>query len=188
MGGSHFRLDAAKARRKVERIQQFLPKGSTILDVGCGPGFFVAESRKEGFIVMGCDIAQVAAEYAKRELHIEIQTGAFTKISFKEQFFDAVTMFSCLEHTLSPEDNLEKARKLLRPKGLLALSIPNAWGIGRYIKGYHWRGFSFPEHLHFWGKQEMVALLQNNGFTNIQTPFKDNNFFRDTIYYYAWKI
>lgn len=176
-----------KAQRKVERIQRYLSPHSYLLDVGCGPGFFVCEARKAGFRVDGCDVAPAAAEYARRELGLEIETHNFLEIADREEIYEGIAMFSVLEHTLSPEQNLQKAHRLLKKGGLLALSIPNAWGITRHIKGKDWRGFSFPEHLHFWGKREMTALLESAGFTNVKAPLKENNFFRDTVYYYAWK-
>ncbi len=176
-----------KAIRKVQRIRRFLPRGSTTLDIGCGPGYFVAEARKAGFAVEGCDIAPVATAYAQREFGIDISLGDFLQMPFEEKAYECITMFSYLEHTLSPKDNLEKAHSLLESNGLLVLAIPNAWGIARYLQGRNWRGFSFPEHLHFYGKREMIALLQETDFSQVKTPLHDNNFFRDTVYYYAWK-
>lgn len=177
----------AKAIRKVERVQRFLPEQSKILDVGCGPGFFVSQARDAGFLAQGCDISQAAAEYAKKHLDLEISTGDFLKLSTIENTYDCISMFSYLEHTLSPKENLQKAHSLLRLNGLLALSIPNVWGISRYVQGRNWRGFSFPEHLHFWGKREMATLLEENKFSEVKAPIGDNNFFRDTVYYFAWK-
>ncbi|MEK6825962.1 MAG: class I SAM-dependent methyltransferase [Nanoarchaeota archaeon] len=176
-----------KAQRKLQRIKRYVPAGGCILDVGCGPGFFVSEARKVGYVVEGCDISSAAGEYAQKELNLDIQVSDFLSLPFSFHSFEGITMFSVLEHALSPEENLQKAHSLLRDGGLLALSIPNAWGMTRYLKGVDWRGFSFPEHLHFWGRQEMTELLEKNGFRDVQAPLKDNNFFRDTVYYYAWK-
>ncbi|MBW2973502.1 class I SAM-dependent methyltransferase [Candidatus Woesearchaeota archaeon] len=176
---------AQKASRKLARLQQ-LNNIRQVLDVGCGPGYFVKAAGDAGLDVSGCDISQAAADFAKDELSVDVVVGDFLEFEHT-RFFDAITMFSYLEHTIDPRAHLDKAYKLLRHDGLLLLSVPNTEGLVRGIMGPRWRGFSVPEHLHFFNQQNLSKLVRDAGFSDLRSRYVDNNFLRDTVYFYARK-
>lgn len=178
-------LHLMKAERKVKRVQRHLQSGK-ILDVGCGPGFFVFQARREGFNVFGCDASNAAVDYSQRVLGTHIWQGNF--LDYPEGVkFDGVTMFSYIAHVINPGLSLRKAHGLLEDNGLLVLSIPNLASVGRVLKGKNWRGFSFPEHLQLFSHMNLDRILKENGFTPLQDLVRDNNFLMDTSYFFARK-
>lgn len=54
------------ARTYVSCFQKFLPKGSLLLDFGCGPGYFSLELARAGFNVVSYDIAETCIESASK--------------------------------------------------------------------------------------------------------------------------
>ncbi len=174
-----------RARRRVAKLRRLVPEGS-VLDVGCGPGFFLNEA-SAFYDVSGCDISRAAAEYAKSVFDIDVQVTDFLDYQ-NGQPYDAVTMFSQLEHTADPRANLQKANGLLVDGGLLLLSLPNFRGLPHLVQGRGWRGLSIPEHLNFFDSQNLRRLLAETGFTPVESRYLENNFFRDTNYFYATKI
>lgn len=179
--GSHLK----RSKRRVEKVKKFHQKG-TILDVGCGPAYFLS-CLPESFDVYGADISQAAADFAMEQFNIKIWVGDFLKLPDYKSFFNAVTMFSQLEHTVNPRKTLEKVNEILKNGGLLLLSLPNINGIPRYVMGKNWRGFSIPEHLHFFNEKNLGRILEETGFIMLKSNFSENNFTRDTNYFYAKK-
>jgi 2-polyprenyl-3-methyl-5-hydroxy-6-metoxy-1,4-benzoquinol methylase len=70
--------------------------------------------------------------------------------------FDAVGLFSVLEHLLDPEQALHQARTLLRPGGVLALRLPETPPEGAPA--------SLLVHVYHFNKDTIAALLRRGGF------------------------
>jgi len=170
---------------RLQRIQRYQSSGR-LFDVGCGPGFFMRAAQR-CFSVAGSDLSSEAQQFAAKHFGFEIMRKDFCALDLPTRDYNAVTMFSVLEHMPEPEQALQKAHLILKPGGLLALSLPNIECLLRYLLGKRWRGFSFPEHIHFFNRRRMEELLVGTGFTVIKPPWRENNFTRDTIYYYAQK-
>jgi SAM-dependent methyltransferase len=175
----------AKAQRKLERIISHTASGR-LLDVGAGPGFFLHLADKH-YAAEGIDLSYAAVDYARLEFGASITQARFEDFSSEGGKYSIITMWSVLEHMLDPRENLMHANRLLQEDGLLAISFPNAFGITRYVKGKDWRGFQFPEHLHFFSNRNLIRLLRETGFDPLHMKLKDNNFFRDTCYILARK-
>jgi SAM-dependent methyltransferase len=174
-----------RSEKRLERISRYKTCGS-LLDVGCGPGFFLSVARRN-FSVTGIDFSEDAAKYAGSRFGLDVTCWDFESMHLPFDHFDVITMFSFLEHFPRPSEALNRAFRALRGGGLLVVAVPNIQGLLRYILGKAWRGFSFPEHLFFFTKKHMWELLNRAGFGAIESPWLENNPFRDTVYYYARK-
>lgn len=173
-----------RAEVRLERIRRYKTSGR-LFDVGCGPGFFLHVASQH-FEVAGSDISPEAKEFAATRFGLDFPLRDFCSVDLPPNY-DVITMFSVLEHMLDPLLGLSKAYSALRRDGLLALSLPNIESLPRYLLGRRWRGFSFPEHLYFFSGRKMRELLTQTGFEVIDPPWRENNFFRDTVYFYARK-
>jgi SAM-dependent methyltransferase len=96
-----------------------------IIDIGCSLGLFLAEGRKRGWDTFGIEPSKQAADYAKG-LGLEIETEPLSRKNV-ERFgkFDVVYMREVLEHIPDPVNLLQLAKRLLRPKALLCIVVPN---------------------------------------------------------------
>jgi 2-polyprenyl-3-methyl-5-hydroxy-6-metoxy-1,4-benzoquinol methylase len=107
----------------------YLPlRKGRLLDVGCGDGVFLKEAQRIGFEVYGIDFDKKSVETAKSQFGL-INTFAMSLDEFiawfPNQRFDIITIFKVLEHQDNPKDFIEKLRKLLKPGGYIAGSVPN---------------------------------------------------------------
>lgn len=148
------------------RFQQFfhdrLPPGA-ILDVGCGDGGFLELASQHGFKPVGFDYdARVVARARERGL-TEVHAAEFSSfcLSRKPGEFDAAVLFDVLEHTPEPAWFFGQIKKLLKPGGHVALTMPNAlrplpWGREEH---------DFPPH-HFthWTPSALKGFLERQGF------------------------
>jgi SAM-dependent methyltransferase len=83
-----------------------------------------------------------------RALKLDVFPGTLAQARLGNETYDVVASLEVLEHLTDPVEWLEEIRRVLRPRGLLLLSTPNAACAERY--GNRWSGFktSF-EHLTF---------------------------------------
>jgi SAM-dependent methyltransferase len=104
-----------------------------ILEVGCGPGFFVEKAMKElrGSSVRGIELTQSTLDRAvKRNLPVE--RVDLLELAAKGEIFDAVCSFQVLEHVSQPGDLLQAMVQILAPGGKLIVCVPNRDSFLRY--------------------------------------------------------
>ena len=100
---------------------------TALLEVGVGQGFFLNQARAEGLEPTGVEMNPSAAASA-RAMGFEVLMEPLDCI--REQMgdggWDVICSFQVLEHLADPLPFLQDAAALLRRKGVLILSVPNA--------------------------------------------------------------
>ena len=121
--------------RRVETlVDSFLGRekvmGRTVLDVGCGYGWFSERLAGLGANVTACDIGPGLVESTSRRVGCagRVADALCLEETFGAGSFDAVVSSECIEHTPDPGRALAQMAALLKPGGWLAVSTPNrAW-------------------------------------------------------------
>lgn len=162
------RLLAAWARRRLSARQRqrwfsFVP-GGRLLDVGCGAGRYLVQMRALGWHVEGLDASAEAAAALTARTGIAVHVGTLPHPALKPGMLDAVTLWASLEHVHQPREALEAARALLRPGGVLALSVPNLASWSARTFGAGWYGLDLPRHLVHFTPSTLAALARRAGF------------------------
>jgi ubiquinone/menaquinone biosynthesis C-methylase UbiE len=118
MREGHFR----KAMR--ERVEEALPRGGSVLDVGCGTGTFaisLAASRPDAEVIgIDGDPEILALARAKRGADaVEWREGLAGELPFEDGSFDVVTTSLVLHHLLREQkrEAMAEARRVLKPGG-----------------------------------------------------------------------
>jgi SAM-dependent methyltransferase len=139
------------------------PGRGDLLDIGCGTGNFLAAARDAGYSVSGIELDRNAARFAKEQLSLPRVLG-LTISEFAERYpddkFDVVSFFEVLEHQAAPLEFVEKVKTCLRPRGYVALSVPNRerWLTGPDVLDYP------PNHFLRWNAGALRNLLSARGF------------------------
>ena len=154
-----------KRRRLIERFSQ--RTSGNLLDVGSATGLFLNEMAQSGWRVSGVEPDLHAAELARSYFNLDVFAGLFRDAPLQPNSFDVITFWDVIEHTYSPRKELEFAANLMRPGGLLTLSIPNWNSEERKIFGKYWQGFDAPRHLYVFTDEVLSAILDDAGFTII---------------------
>ncbi|MGA0560783.1 methyltransferase domain-containing protein [Larkinella sp. VNQ87] len=153
-------------RQKVKLITSLSPSKGSLLDIGCGSGYFLSASRNAGWEVMGTEpdinARQQAEERTKTGLKKSIHEIA------DEQLFDVITLWHVLEHIHDLTESLDWIGAHTRPKGHLLVAVPNyhSWD-ARHYKSL-WAAYDVPRHLYHFSSDSMKALLKRYGFEVIQ--------------------
>jgi SAM-dependent methyltransferase len=107
-------------------VRQVLPKDQPILDAGCGLGRWVAYFRQHGYSVIGLDTSvermATGREYAGP---FPAVCASVLRTPFPDGTFGAVMCFGLVEHfEEGPSDALAELHRILRPGGILLVSVP----------------------------------------------------------------
>ncbi len=161
------RWDRAYGIRKRCRavISRASVRGGRILDVGCSTGEFLEAMRAYGWEAYGVEIDQAAAAYARSQRGLEVFTGTLLEAQYPNAFFDVVTLWNVLEHLHYPRATLSKIALILRPGGMLVVSVPNPESIEAKLFGRYWAGLDAPRHLYIYSRHVLERMLNLTGFT-----------------------
>jgi len=150
------------------RIFEGLTKGRTLLDIGSGPGHFLACGKKRGWKAVGIEPSSVAADYSKKR-GLPTETGFFRYEDAKKLgTFDVVHAALVLEHVPDPIEFISQMKKMLKKNGILAIFCPNDYNpLQNILRQEHtmdpW--WVVPKHhLNYFNPESMKKLLQKLGF------------------------
>ena len=140
-----------------------MPKGRTLLDVGCGTGIFLHEAEKKGYQPWGLDFSREDIKVGQGRFGLKnlfaMGIEGFSKKN-KSKRFDIISFFEVIEHMDQPADFLSKVKKLLKPGGLIVLSTPNRdRSLDTLAEGDY-----PPNHLTRWNEKSLRAFLERQGF------------------------
>ena len=138
-----------------------------LLDIGCGPGFFLATAIKRGWQGFGVEPSRQAAAHA-RSLGAQITEGLFTaQTAATLGRFDAVNLTNVLEHVPDPIAILKRAIGLLNSGGVLCVGVPNDFSPFQIAArsamntGDWW--VAPPHHLNYFDFESLGALVERLG-------------------------
>lgn len=157
-------------------IRRLVGNGQTILDLGCGEGYFAQQLAQQANSLVGVDAlpqvrSQVFTHYYRADLNAGLG-GLLDKLGRKT--FSRVLLADILEHLTQPENVLHDVHSVLDPTGQLIVSLPNVANIsvrlallfGRFK--YTERGILDKTHVHFYTRDTARTLLRQNGYQIIK--------------------
>ena len=98
----------------------------TLLDVGCGTGYFSDLAYKQGVDVTGIDASEEFIKQAKkRNTEINFSSGEMEELPFEDNTFDFVCGFNSYQYAANIKNALSEAKRTLKDKGKLVVMI---WG------------------------------------------------------------
>lgn len=149
-----------------------LKKPDIVLDIGCGNGQRVLPAAKFVKQVIGLDNNIKSLKLAKAEvkrLHITnvkfVKFNLEQKLLFNNQQFDCILLLDVLEHLNHRLQLLKQIYRVLKPSGLLFLSVPKSdtsWKLLQKSLGLNY--YSDADHKIEFTQKEIIDLLTKSGF------------------------
>ena len=150
--------------RRLDLIERFALRRGRLLDVGCGPGYVLAQARARGWQVRGRELSEWACRYARERLGLDVRPGTIADETRDDGLYDVIALYHTLEHLPDPLPALERARALLRPGGRLVIEVPNYGGLDARMFGDRWEGLRLPYHLTHFEPATLRRLAERAGF------------------------
>ena len=145
-------------------LERFRGEGS-VLDVGCGLGFFLRALDPQRWDRHGVEPMPVPYREAARALGPDrIVNADLRAAKLPSGKFDAITFWDSLEHLPNPRAILDEAARLLRPGGIVLIGLPNFGGYQARHFGEDWFALSLPHHLYHYTRETLARLLEESGF------------------------
>ncbi|MCL4360738.1 class I SAM-dependent methyltransferase [Candidatus Dependentiae bacterium] len=161
IGGSFLKRLYAKHTLRI--LKKFIKKGN-LLEIGSGGGYFLDEARKAGFEPHGIELNPVQANYITNNLKIACDQKPLSSNSFDNKMFDVIYHSDVISHFHDPIAEFRTMYKKLNPNGLIIFETGNIGDIdSKYYKLF--TRFQYPDHLFFFGEQNLEQLLALTGFT-----------------------
>lgn len=169
-------LQPPRFAERLRFLMAQVPKGASVLDVGCGEGRFASELARAGRTVVGIDVANEPLRRARaRDRAIDVRlVGASGPWPLDDCAFDAVWAGEVIEHVADTAEWLSEARRVLRSGGVIVLSTPAHDLLTRLALGLSARAFEShldprSDHLRFYTRRGLLALLEDFGFEDVRT-------------------
>jgi ubiquinone/menaquinone biosynthesis C-methylase UbiE len=149
--------------KMVARVARYISAGDW-LDVGFGNGSLLFTAEEWGFRPVGIDLRKQNVEMLHM-LGYEAHCAGIETLT-DDGRFSVISMADVLEHMPFPKQGLREARRLLKPGGVMFLSMPNmdnmAWRLlhANQVNPY-WGEI---EHYHNFSRKRLYALLTEHGF------------------------
>ena len=187
-------------RRRVTTILGWIAPtpDSLILDVPCGRGFYLERYRyiEPTATLIGIELDDDTVRMAQAALPgAALGRAAIERLPFRNDTFDAAICSEVLEHVTDDGDALVEVARVVRPGGLIAITVPHAeypfwWDpINRTLERTSGRHISrgplagiWANHVRLYRRDELVdvvrrcelELLELRSFTHHCLPFSHN--------------
>ena len=166
--------EAAAERLLTELGEITTLRSKRLLDVGCGPGWFLEAAGLKGLIAEGIEPdSRIATRGC--DTGLTIATGSFPATA-SQNAYDIITFNDVFEHLPTPLDAVRAIRERLAPGGLLVLNLPAhtgaiyrvsevlaRFGLREPLERMWQKGFASP-HLFYYAPTELSALIEAQGF------------------------
>lgn len=125
---TQLQANAQKFNNQVDIVRKHIPlQNAKVLDIGCGGGLFLSLLKEQGAEVIGIELSDSRAQYAKTEHGLVIDKHPIEHTHWQRDYanhFDAVTLWDVIEHVNFPFEALQSAANVLKQGGFLLIDTP----------------------------------------------------------------
>lgn len=155
--------------RYLDRASRGLETRDTLLEVGCGNGFFLEEARNRGWRkVLGVEPSTDAIAHADPGVRNSITCDMMRSGLFPRESIDMICLFQVFDHLPDPAAVLEACAETLRPGGRILCLNHNVEAASAKLLGER-SPIVDVEHTYLYSPRTLSALFESRGFTVLET-------------------
>lgn len=159
-----------------------LRSGDVVLDAGCGTGrhlrglagipgvkYFGIDTKQEDLDKAAASLTEIPGVEAG---NCQIKKADIRRLPFADDFFDCVICSEVLEHIPEHEQAIKELVRVLKPTGLLVISVPRyfpekiCWLLSRAYRNEE------GGHVRIYKKEQITKLLEKQGFSCRKINYK----------------
>ena len=133
-----------------------------LLDVGCGPGYFLSYLKDCNIDSKGLEVTQYLADYCQ-ERGLDVSSSDLSHE--EDNSYDVIVLFDVLEHLSDPISTFSVIRRKLKRGGYCVAFTPNIHSVGYELMGPKQNTLLPFEHFCFYNDQSIKYLADNTGFS-----------------------
>jgi ubiquinone/menaquinone biosynthesis C-methylase UbiE len=184
-------------KKRVETIFEWLPPRDDmrILDCACGRGFYLNMYRHVSAcqligLELDADIIRKARANVGHLPDVTLTRGNIYALPFPDSTFDGVILSEILEHIEDDVAGLREVRRVLKPGGVVAITVPNAnypllwdpinWTLERVFNTRIRRGplaGIWANHTRLYHREQLRSAVEQAGFAvEVERAFTHTSF------------
>lgn len=144
----------------------------SVLDIGCGPGWFLKVAADRGWKAQGIEPSRQAAEHG-RSLGLDVVNAMFDEATAtRVDVADVVHLNNMLEHVADPLNLLQLAIARTWPGGLICVGVPNDYNAlqnAARAEGLPPWWLAPPHHLNYFDFPSLERVLTRLGVEVVET-------------------
>jgi len=168
---------------RAEIILSEIVKTNEVLEVGCGRGFYLKALKEinSKIKITGIDLNQKYLKIAKKYVDnkdVKIIKGDVTNLKFNNESFDGIIASEILEHIKNDKKALKEINRVLKPNGLVMISVPNQeypfmwdplnWCLERFFKTHvpssiWWLAGIWAGHVRLYKEDDLIKKIEESG-------------------------
>lgn len=163
----------------VSRLMADVPRGASVLDLGCGNGSFLSLFQDRGWKLYGTDFSPTGIEIARQnfpgiDFFLADSTAPTGDLLDRVGQVDVILSTEVIEHLYDPRGFLRNAYALLKPGGTIVLTTP----YHGYLKNLllaatgkmdqHFTVLWDHGHIKFWSRKTLSEAMTEAGFADIR--------------------
>jgi len=161
-------IEELKQRQKYQKVVDFIKENevNSVLDIGCGNGFFLSMLPKE-IEKVGVDQNEAALKVATSKglncMNFSVEE-ILNIMDENNHTYDAITLFGVLEHLKDPLWLMDKLKKYINK--YLIVIVPN---VDSAVVRQTWREcFTFcPQHLNYFSADSLWLAYRESGYKEV---------------------
>ncbi|MBM3230779.1 methyltransferase domain-containing protein [Candidatus Peregrinibacteria bacterium] len=140
--------------------------GETVLDCGCGLGYFLLKLKESGAKLHGIDVSPESVAFVREHITQDAHVGSAEQIPYPDNTFDKIMFCEVIEHVEDDAKVLREIRRVLKPGGRVVITTPSLKGFRAHSKlkqlGHHHGGeFHFRDG---YMPEDLSKKLSDNGY------------------------
>lgn len=151
----------------IKEIEHLLTPNTSVLDVGCSAGQFLAALKGKVGLRVGLELSQNEAEFIRSRHDFKVYSEPIETIKIEEEPFDLVTSLQVVEHVPNPINFIKNLARQVKPGGYLYLELPNLDdALISCYKSAGYAQFYFREpHVSYFTKKTLAAAVKAAGLS-----------------------
>jgi SAM-dependent methyltransferase len=163
------KMQTLEAKYSLDIAEQHLTdkKDVSICDVGCGPGTLLEEAKRRGHKVFGIE-PNVRCHKVLARKGIDHLGDFFPLKKLPDMAFSCVFLLNTLEHLHDPLGAIAEVKKMLKPGGLLYISVPTIEALVSRIMHEKAGVFGGHSHVQFFDIKTLSLLVEKAGYSVVE--------------------
>jgi len=132
----------------------------SILDYGCGTGYFLQTAKEAGWRVEGVELNLQARTAASERIGQEIASEIDELPAARS--YKVITLWHVLEHVHTLSETVEKLLDRLAENGTMLVAVPNPLSLDAETYGEWWAAYDVPRHLYHFTPRSIALLAERH--------------------------